>query len=438
MREHSEDEVPQLTLAKLDRKATHQLFRYPAKFHPPVCTALIERYTAPGDVVLDPFVGSGTALVEAARLHRFSIGVDVDPLAVQVSLAKTRHYNIDEIKSCAKNLENALEGLERSSDSYERLMYCDISEVEYQKAISIESLWVPDIPRLEHWFRRYVAVDLARIKKVIDSLSASDKTRLFLEVVFGSIIRNSSNADPVPVSGLEYTSHMKQRDAKGRLVNPYALMRSALKRSIAAVEEYAELQEDGEYEPRVLCANATNLRRLISTRVDAVITSPPYHNAVDYYRRHQLEMFWLGLTHSQADRLALLPSYIGRPRIAAKDPLLSLPWEPGDYARDLEARMSQVSQQRAADFRHYITAMEQVFRELVCVLPAGVPAVFVVGHSTWNGEEISTRRLFEELASRGFTLEEEFSYPVKNRYMSYTRRNAASIDKEYVLTFKRL
>lgn len=51
-------------------KLTHYLFRYPAKFHPPVVAALFERFTQTGDVVLDPFVGSGTSLVEGALLER--------------------------------------------------------------------------------------------------------------------------------------------------------------------------------------------------------------------------------------------------------------------------------------------------------------------------------------------------------------------------------
>ena len=51
-------------------RLTHYLFRYPAKFHPPVVAALFHRFTSPGDVVLDPFVGSGTALVEGTLLDR--------------------------------------------------------------------------------------------------------------------------------------------------------------------------------------------------------------------------------------------------------------------------------------------------------------------------------------------------------------------------------
>jgi predicted RNA methylase len=69
---------------------THYLFRYPAKFHPPVARALLERHTEPGDCVLDCFCGSGTLLVEAAITGRSAIGSDVDPVACGVRKVSSR------------------------------------------------------------------------------------------------------------------------------------------------------------------------------------------------------------------------------------------------------------------------------------------------------------------------------------------------------------
>lgn len=49
---------------------------------------LLERFTYPGDVVLDPFVGGGTTAVVAVRLGRRFIGVDIDPLAIETTKAR--------------------------------------------------------------------------------------------------------------------------------------------------------------------------------------------------------------------------------------------------------------------------------------------------------------------------------------------------------------
>jgi hypothetical protein len=148
-------------------------------------------------------------------------------------------------------------------------------------------------------------------------------------------------------------------------------------------------------------------------------------------------MFWLGHVTSQNDRLQLLGSYVGRPQVPQRDPLLVGAKLPNSLAKSLEASMRQVSSGRANAFRHYMTAMTYVFQNLSHILPNGAPAIFIVGHSTWNGTEIPTSALFQEIAGSAFTLDEYLSYPVKNRYMSYARHNDANIATEYVLVLRR-
>jgi hypothetical protein len=58
---------------------------YRACFKPQLPRFFIERFTAPGDVVYDPFAGRGTTLVEAALLGRRSIGNDINPLSAMLT-----------------------------------------------------------------------------------------------------------------------------------------------------------------------------------------------------------------------------------------------------------------------------------------------------------------------------------------------------------------
>lgn len=411
---------------------THGLFRYPAKFHPPVVGHLLRRYTHPGETILDPFCGSGTLMVEASATGRLSVGTDVDPLAIAISRAKTRRYDIEVLDGLSAALHEALAPLERSPNEYELRMHEDLTELEYEQELG--DLWVPAIPRLHHWFRKYVSVDLAKIRHEIASMDADASSKDLFFLVFASILRNASNADPVPVSGLEVTSHMLKRDAEGRNVNPFALFRAKSKRTLRAIANSSSLLGSVP-EPEVFMADATSLT--VQSRIDGVITSPPYHNAVDYYRRHQLEMFWLQLTESQADRLELLPRYIGKARIAHSNPALAVAWNPSPVALAWEAEIAKTSPSRARDFRAYLSSMGQVFGRLEELLPAGAPAIFVVGRSSWNGDSIPTDALFVELAHGAFSIEEHLTYPVKNRYMSYSRHNGASIDLEHVLVLRR-
>jgi len=68
---------------------THTFYRYPARFSPLFAREAIRRFSRPGDVVLDPFMGGGTSLVEAKAMGRRGIGFDVSSLAVFLTKTKT-------------------------------------------------------------------------------------------------------------------------------------------------------------------------------------------------------------------------------------------------------------------------------------------------------------------------------------------------------------
>ena len=414
-------------------KLTHYLFRYPAKFHPPVVRQLIEDYSAEGERVFDPFCGSGTLLVEAAVASRNARGTDLDPVAVFVSSVKTRRYRISHLRATTATLLGNLERFERPEREYEERQHVDLAmhEAEHERG----RLWIPEIPRIEHWFRRYVMVDLARILDSIHCSRMPESHRSFLRLCFASIIRASSNADPVPVSGLEVTSHMLRRDGAGRIVNPFQLLRMAVKKGLDAAEEFCDSVDRGVVISASV-ADATKLNGRLRD-IDVVITSPPYHNAVDYYRRHTLEMYWLGFTRTHEERLALRGRYIGTATVRQNHPFLTGGDGLPSKAARWERRIREVSNRRADSFRHYVASMQRVFSCLYAVLRPGGRAVFVIGKSAWNGMDLPSSALFTEIAGGRFGLVEHLWYPVKNKYMSYDRHNGANIDREEVLVFER-
>lgn len=76
---------------------THNFYHYPARFSPRFARAAIEAFSKPGDLVLDPFVGGGTTLVESFYAGRISTGFDINSLAVLISRVKTTP--LDDIRS---------------------------------------------------------------------------------------------------------------------------------------------------------------------------------------------------------------------------------------------------------------------------------------------------------------------------------------------------
>jgi len=78
---------------------THTFYRYPARFSPQFAGAAIDTFTDPGDLVLDPFMGGGTALVEAKVRGRHAVGVDINSLAVFLAQVKTTLLSSSQIES---------------------------------------------------------------------------------------------------------------------------------------------------------------------------------------------------------------------------------------------------------------------------------------------------------------------------------------------------
>lgn len=419
-------------------RLTHYLFRYPAKFHPPVARKLIEEFSGEGDLVLDPFCGSGTLLVEALGVGRSSIGTDIDPVATFVSRVKTLSIPAKSLRQSSDHLLNALNIFERKEYQYEQLMFEDIPADDFEKEMSKRHLSLPQILNFFHWFRRYVALDLATIISQINLVKMPKNHRLFLTLIFASIIRRASNADPVPVSGLEVTAYMRTLEENGRLINPYSLFRKAILRGLKDWEEYQEQRSGSSCTVDVRQADAMRIRRHVRSKVDAIITSPPYHQAVDYYRRHTLEMFWLGLVRDQGDRLRLRARYIGRDGVTRSDPIIKRSAVRSDLAEQWETKLEDRSVARATAFRHYVAAMSKSLDGMAAVLRPGGKAVFVIGKNTTSGGlEIPSTDIFNEIACSRFQLCSTYWYPVKNRYMTYSRRNGANIDKEYVLVYEK-
>lgn len=107
MKHSNRTSIPQEALDSLRKAAgdrsrivglTHRFYRYPARFSPQFVASAIHAFSRPGDVVLDPYMGGGTTIVEAMAHGRRAIGCDLNSLAVFVTTAKTTTLSKKEIK----------------------------------------------------------------------------------------------------------------------------------------------------------------------------------------------------------------------------------------------------------------------------------------------------------------------------------------------------
>jgi len=117
---------------------THTFYRYPARFSPPFVRAAIELFTKPGDVVLDPYLGGGTALVEALALGRRGVGADISSLATFVTQVKTTllsHQELLLIRSWGSDVKESI-NIHGPSPKWS-----DWTEECYQKHLRTKSIW---------------------------------------------------------------------------------------------------------------------------------------------------------------------------------------------------------------------------------------------------------------------------------------------------------
>lgn len=69
---------------KRDKSGNHK-GDYHGNFIPQIPNQLLKRYTKSGDWILDPFLGSGTTLIEAKRMDRNAIGIEIDPSILEIA-----------------------------------------------------------------------------------------------------------------------------------------------------------------------------------------------------------------------------------------------------------------------------------------------------------------------------------------------------------------
>jgi len=84
--------------------SVHKIGEYPSKIRPIVFSHIIERFSNKGDVILDPFCGSGTVAVEAKLQGRSSINYDINPKAIKLTKDKIDALDGNEMKSAYKEL----------------------------------------------------------------------------------------------------------------------------------------------------------------------------------------------------------------------------------------------------------------------------------------------------------------------------------------------
>ena len=245
---------------------THSLHPYPAKFPPQLPATILEKYGHPGAVILDPFSGSGTTLVEARLRGYDAIGVDVNGLSSLLSKVKATPLTEKELAVAAKFIDTIVDDDFRWS--YER-----------------PSIIIKEFEGRDHWFQKNVSEELTFLIEKINNISEKN-VRDFYRIVVSSII--------VRVSNQESDTRFAAKD-KGIPDNfVFKQFIAKAKEYLARISEFSKLVPDGST-LRLINADSRHLDMLENDSIDMIITSPPYANTYDYYLYHKFRKRWLDI-----------------------------------------------------------------------------------------------------------------------------------------------
>jgi DNA modification methylase len=350
--------------------ASHDLHSFAAKFPPQLPRAFIRGLTIPGDVVLDPMMGSGTTVVEAFIEGRRGVGFDIDPLALRLGRVKTMTTDVNSLRNAG------IKVLAKAND-----LLVNGQKVEQSFARHFDGQTKAFI---DYWFlpntqRELMALMLA-IQDVSDTLP-----RRFLELTFSAIIVTKSGG----VSRARDLAHSRPHLDKTK-VSKNALEQFSL-RMRKNLNSIAQLKENGTVATPM--AGDARSMPLSDGVIDLIVTSPPYANAIDYMRAHKFSLVWFG--ESIADLSKLRAEYIGSERIGQVQHD-SLPKRAQAVIHELQER----DRKKAAILQKYFMDMKAVLSEMYRVLRKDSAAIVVVGTSTMRGFNIQTHQCLTDIAAR--------------------------------------
>lgn len=396
--------------------ATHGIHRYPAKFIPQIPRFCLESYSEVGDDVLDPFMGSGTTLLESYILGRNSYGIDIHPLARLIAKVKTTPLDPVQLERAAEELMVGIR--EDGGDN---------------------TSWIPEIPNRDHWFRPSVLRELATIKKHIWGMRPGHQQDFF-KICFSSIIRKSSNSDSDSLIP-EVTSFRKKLDQQGKTsFDVFAKFDNSVRGRLVDARDLWKISSDIEKKYRevptvnIVERDARDIE-LEDSSIDLAITSPPYASAVHYVSVHKLEMFWLDMIKGTAD---LDGKVIGSARAYLQEYRDWLPRTSVRPLNDILEQLMEKDRKSAYIVWKYFDQMRLSFNEVNRVLTRGGSYCMIVGENTFRRVRIPTYQILAEVASRsGFDLKAMYMYDVINRHLDIPRWNDSRIERDYILVLQR-
>jgi hypothetical protein len=368
----------------------HDWFRIVHGFPDHLVSGLIEEFSLNGEsLVLDPFCGAGTTLVECMKKGIEAIGIDANPASYFAACVKTDwHIDRDRAKRHLDNVLERYKGNVRSNAAFDDDVF-----VYLWTSGMLDRGWISEKP-----LKKVLA-----LKKAIEEISASWRYKSFLMLgLLSEVIGDAANIKFGPEL---YCSTPKEN------ADVLEGFRTRVESMLEDLHRVADLPAPSA---RVIYGDARKcgpiVRKVVRHKFDAVICSPPYPTEHDYTRNTRLELVLLGKVF---DSESLRHIKRGMIRSHTK----------GIYQNDsdrqhvsrlrnvktLAAKVEKRAQSKDYGFarlygtvvREYFGGMRLHFRSIKSLLKASAKLAYVVGdQSSYLRVHVPTAEILSDIANR--------------------------------------
>ncbi len=367
-------------------KHVHRLHPYKGKFIPQLVEYFLDDhingfkkqvYFHPGDIVLDPFCGSGTLLVQANELGMHAIGVDISEFNAMISNVKIADHDFNEINSEIDRITSSLVGFVNESgiahleqalgteisrfnnanfpapDYRAKVVTGEIDEMSFGKAKEeefrqtyqslIEEAGVEMAGEgaggfIDQWFGTQIKRELELVRNIIVRVPNCD-TRNVLTITLSRTMRSCRATTHFDLATLkEPVTSAYYCHKHGKICMPLLSILGWWKRyskdTVKRLVEFQRIRTDtyqlcltGDSRTIDIAAalegNCRELANLVrSQKIKGIFSSPPYVGLIDYHEQHAYAYEMFGIT--KRDQLEIGRMSKGQGKEAKKDYVKSI------------------------------------------------------------------------------------------------------------------
>ena len=254
-------------------KHVHRLHPYLGKFIPQLVELFLKHYFKKGDWILDPFMGSGTTLIEANVLGMYSVGVEISEFNCLITRVKTKKYDIPEV-------EKEINDILYKTKSYSKWLLSQGQELfpnkykKYEVKSEYFNTWFAERTIQEILFYRSQIKNYKNqdILKVIISRA----TRSARQIAHYDLARPSK-----PIKKTYYCIKHRQMcepiEEALKFINRYSWD------TIKRIKEFDRKRTDAKI--RIIQRDSRYVK--LYNTFDGIFTSPPYVGLIDYHDQHK-------------------------------------------------------------------------------------------------------------------------------------------------------